>query len=300
MNTPRLGVTGLDHVALSVPDLRAALDFYVEHWGLVEVAEDRGRHHLATGQARFAALVLSAGPVLALDHLAFGVASAEALDGLASRLTEAGHPCARVEPGALEPGQTHVVRTQDPDGNTVELVVGPAATVERPAVDRVTPLKLGHVVLGTPDQRAAEMFYALLGFRTTDRTAPGMWFLRCNADHHTLALVPAQRPWLQHMAYDVGTVDEVMRGMGALRAAGSAPIWGPGRHGPGNNVFTYYEDPAGMIIEYYGELEQFSELDLDAEIPVKDWGPEHKGDRWGIAGRPPASFTSAPTAAGER
>lgn len=296
MGDPQVAVTGLDHIALAVPDLAAALGFYTDAWGLAPVAEADGEHHLAGRESRHADLVLVPGAEAGLDHLALGVASTEVLNRLAERLTAAGHAATPVPAAELRPGQTAAVSVPDPDGNRVELVVGPRDTGPRTAGDRPAPLRLGHVVLGTPDQAAMDAFYRILGFRVTDRNATGMWFLRCNADHHSLALVPAERPWLQHMAYDVGTVDEVMRGLGLLREHGVTPVWGPGRHGPGSNVFTYYRDPAGFFVEYYGDLDKFDDFDPAAEVPVVEWGPEHKGDVWGIAGRPPAAFIGGPDA----
>ena len=50
---------------------------------------------------------------------------------------------------------------------------------------------------------------------------------------------------LQHIAFDVGSLDNVMRNFARLRGLEVECAWGVGRHGPGNNVFSYYTDPAG-------------------------------------------------------
>ncbi|RKN03464.1 VOC family protein [Streptomyces radicis] len=296
MGDTRVAVTGLDHIALAVPDLETALGFYTDAWGLVPVAEQGGRHHLAGQQSRHTDLVLSQGPTAALDHIALAVASPEVLERLAKRLVNAGHRTMKVSAMELRPGQTAAVVTHDPDGHRIELAVGAQDEGARDTSVQMAPLRLGHVVLGTPDQTAMTAFYHLLGFRVSDRNATGMWFLRCNADHHSLALIPADQPWLQHMAYDVGTVNEVMRGLALLREHDVTPVWGPGRHGPGSNVFTYYRDPAGFFIEYYGDLDKFDDFDPNDDITVVEWGPEHRGDVWGIAGRPPAAFVAGPNA----
>ena len=31
--------------------------------------------------------------------------------------------------------------------------------------------------------------------------------------------------------------------------------WGPGRHGPGHNIFTYHRDPDGNVIELFTQLD---------------------------------------------
>ena len=50
-----------------------------------------------------------------------------------------------------------------------------------------------------------------------------------------------------------------MRALGRMRRAGHDTIWGPGRHGPGGNVFCYFIDPAGNVIEYTAELIELTE-----------------------------------------
>lgn len=168
---------------------------------------------------------------------------------------------------------------------------GPETVADRITSSGVTPRKLGHVVLNTPNQPAMEAFYRTLGLRVTDRTSRGMSFMRCNRDHHTLALVNSPRRGLQHAAFDVVELDNVMHALGELKRAGTPCIWGPGRHGPGHNIFTSYTDPAGNIVEYYAEMEQVDEDD-DGPLEEKFWGPEHKGDVWGVAGPSPARFRS--------
>jgi len=145
-------------------------------------------------------------------------------------------------------------------------------------------------VLWTPQRKEQEAFYTSLGFKVTDRTHAGMSFMRCNRDHHTLALVDSKdnRTGTQHTSFDVGTIDNVMREYGRLREAGVECIWGVGRHGPGRNVFSYYTDPCGNVVEFYGDMDEFTDH-VDGE--PRFWGPEHKGDVWGVAGRPPLSFT---------
>jgi hypothetical protein len=110
-----------------------------------------------------------------------------------------------------------------------------------------------------------------------------MAFLRCNADHHCIAF--NQAPWvsLNHVAYEMRSVDHFMRGLGRLRHHGVTPEWGPGRHGPGNNTFSYFTDPTGLVCEYTSEVAQVVE---DAWI-CKVWRrtPE-LSDVWGTAGPP--------------
>tara|TARA_S200000501_G_C20423051_1_gene568842 strand:- start:399 stop:593 length:195 start_codon:yes stop_codon:yes gene_type:complete len=55
-------------------------------------------------------------------------------------------------------------------------------------------------------------------------------------------------------------------------------MWGPGRHGPGNNLFVFVEDPDGNWIEISAELEVIHDR------PSKDWPQEERTlNLWGKA-----------------
>jgi hypothetical protein len=50
-----------------------------------------------------------------------------------------------------------------------------------------------------------------------------------------------------------------MRGLSNLRLHGIEAIWGPGRHGPGNNIFCYFKDPAGYVAEYTSDIDYIAD-----------------------------------------
>src|SRR5205807_2311232 len=77
-----------------------------------------------------------------------------------------------------------------------------------------------------------------------------MSFVRCNRVHHCIAYARGGFASLNHIAFEMADIDGVMRGIGRMRDAGFPPVWGPGRHGPGNNVFGYFVGPHGGVIEY--------------------------------------------------
>ena len=70
-----------------------------------------------------------------------------------------------------------------------------------------------------------------------------------------------------------------MRGAGRMRDDGRAIEWGPGRHGPGNNVFCYFLGPEDMPVELTAEMQQ-----IDASHRAKT--PE----QWTLAARPARSL----------
>jgi catechol 2,3-dioxygenase len=62
--------------------------------------------------------------------------------------------------------------------------------------------------------------------------------------------------------------------------------WGVGRHGPGDNVFAYFVDPSGIVIEYTAEVLQVDD-GYRAKGPSEWVWPPGRTDQWGIA--PPKS-----------
>jgi len=281
-------VAGLHRIALRVPNLDAVADFYKNLWGMEPVKSGGDERQFKSRGVADPDLVFRSGGKQGLEYVALGVKSAADLDAIVATVEKAGHKGSIVERSNRE------VSVRDPDGNLVKLVVAPKAGAAQKLEEPVTgPRKIGHVVLWTPQRETMEKFYALFGLGVSDRTARGMSFMRCNADHHSVAFVDSDgRTGLQHIAFDVGTLDGVMRQKARLAEGGVECIWGLGRHGPGNNLFTYYLDPAKNCVEFYGELEQIPDASVPAE--PRYWGPEHKGDRWGLAGPPPSSFTGQP------
>lgn len=169
-----------------------------------------------------------------------------------------------------------------PDGETYRFVLEKPAA-ELPA-NRDRPIELSHVVLNSKDADAAERFAtSTLGFKVSDRTR-FMNFVRCNRTHHCIAYARAEVSSLHHIAFEMTDIDGVMRGIGRMRDAGYPPVWGPGRHGPGNNVFGYFIGPHGGVIEYTAEVEEVGD-DYPVGGPDKWKWPQGRTDHWGVSAR---------------
>jgi catechol 2,3-dioxygenase len=121
------------------------------------------------------------------------------------------------------------------------------------------------VVLNVTDLEAAARFYTeVLGLEVSDRypdtmVPGGMIFLRCNADHHGVALVGGaaslERTSLNHFAFEVATLDEVFRARALLRER-SVPIVFEGRRRAGCQIAVEFQDPDGNNLEIYWGLDQ--------------------------------------------
>jgi hypothetical protein len=101
---------------------------------------------------------------------------------------------------------------------------------------------------------------------------PVMSFIRCDrgsipTDHHTLAMAlgPANR--YVHSAYQVSDLDALAAGGEHLREQGYHHSWGIGRHIQGSQVFDYWRDPDGFLVEH------FSDGDLFDNTLEPGWGP---------------------------
>lgn len=128
-----------------------------------------------------------------------------------------------------------------------------------------TVRKLGHVVLNVTDLEASVRFYTdVLGLSVSDRypdsmVPGGMVFMRCNTDHHGVALVGGagklERSSLNHFAFEVGTPDEVFRARAWLRKQG-VPIVFEGRRRAGCQLAVEFRDPDGNNLEIYWGIDQ--------------------------------------------
>ena len=233
----------LQSVELRVPDVEATARFFTDVWGLTRVSGNRLR----------------------------GTDSLPYLVGL-----EQGEP-AVVAITFCGDAEREV---KGPQGETYRFVREERAPPLPAQRDR--PIRLSHVVLNSADVDAAERFaVSELGFRVSDRTRH-MTFLRCNRTHNCIAYARAGYSSLNHIAFEMADVDGVMRGIGRLRDAGYPCVWGPGRHGPGNNVFGYFVGPHGGLVEYTSEVSEAGD-DYRVGSP-EDWKwPQGRIDHWGVS-----------------
>ncbi len=144
---------------------------------------------------------------------------------------------------------------------------------------RACPKKISHIVLHSPNHQALVTWFCdVLGFKVSDWLGDFMCFLRCNSAHHRFAILPGP-PCLNHVAYDMLTLDDMMRGAHRLKLKGIDIGWGPGRHTAGNNTFSYFVTPAGFVAEYTSELEEVDFETREATVHVP--APQVM-DQWGI------------------
>ncbi len=139
--------------------------------------------------------------------------------------------------------------------------------------------KLGHVVIQVSDLERSLTFYTqVLGFKVSDiypeeMMPGGMIFLRCVTDHHCIALVGAAQGQaknleLHHIAFEVSTLDEVIRARDHLRAH-NVPIDFEGRRRAGCQIAVEFLDPDNHHLEIYWGVDQ---VGSDGRVrPSNEW-----------------------------
>jgi catechol 2,3-dioxygenase len=277
-------VRALRSVEIGLADPQAALRFFTAVWNLGYVGEIDGAHYLrATGGFHHVLAIRRAGAPC-MHRMVFDAADRATVDALHRQL--AAHGLKTVEAPALlrQPHGAYGFGFKDPEGRNTAVVCG---VEDHPdAADKADrPRKLSHVNVNAGDSEATFLCYRdALGFRLTD-TTQRLRFLSCNADHHSMVLSFAGGPTLNHIAFEAPDLESVMRGAGRMREDGRGIEWGPGRHGPGNNVFCYFLGPEEFPLELTAEMQQVDEGHRAGTPDDWKW-PSGRLDHWGISAGP--------------
>lgn len=271
----------LSQIGLRVPDIDAMVEHATAILGVAQVDADGDVVRLALpGPA--VCLVLIASEVAALDHIALRTEERN-LAEIAERARS--HELQIHESRELG-GEG--IRLYAPNRLAVEIGAG-AVPVRSPGDRDVGPVigSLDHVSLTAVDLAGTVAFFCdVLGFRVSDSVADQRHWLRCGANHHTVAVF-AGGDALQHYAFKTPNIGQLQRLGDLLATRGQNFLWGPGRHGLGANVFSYHLDPAGTILEVCCDMIQVP--DEEAWV-ARIWPAEGLASAvmWGPP--PPAGF----------
>lgn len=285
-------VTEIRYVGYAIPDLEAECSFYTDKWGLLKVHEQNGLVYLAAeGHDELYVVRLKKAQEKRIDIISFAAETETDVDTLYAKVVAAG--CRIIfEPKALDQfGGGYGFRFFSPDGLSFEISSdvrrGEARILKK---KEAIPVRISHIVLHAPDPKAATRFFIdVLGFRLSDWLGEFMSFLRCNQWHHRIAFLPGP-PCLNHVAYDMQDLDEMMRGIAKLKQKDIDIKWGPGRHTAGNNTFSYFITPNGYTVEYTAELECVDETTWESKVlPPR---PDIM-DQWGIGSGGPHALPEA-------
>lgn len=268
-----VNVKHVSHVTLKTQNVEQQAHFYTNMVGLGETQRDSAGRVYLRCNANHHAVVLMPSAEKGLDHYALDVGDPAALEAAAMALSNAGISYETEESGKL--GQGPSLRLHDPDGYVVELIGGMAQVDPTYGPRAVQPRKLGHVTLLVDDcKRSAEFYSEVLGFRVSDWVDDIFLWMRCNPDHHGLAFAKTGAIKMHHFALEVIDFSYLARQAEHLMQNGYVLLYGPGRHGPGQNRFEYFRDPEGNLVEFMCNLQQIWD---DATYVPRVWNSK---ERW--------------------
>jgi catechol 2,3-dioxygenase-like lactoylglutathione lyase family enzyme len=175
-------------------------------------------------------------------------------------------------------------------------------TTQRPPNEPTRVQRLGHLVLQTTKYlEALDWYLDHLGMIVSDflyypgrrDRGPVMSFIRCDrgqtpADHHTLAMTLGPSNRYIHSAYQVSDIDAMAAGGRYLAEHGYHRSWGIGRHIMGSQIFDYWRDPDGFLVEHFSDSDVFDGTLEPGWAPLTasglyQWGPRITKDFLGIA-----------------
>lgn len=241
-------------MGMRVPDLDAAVDFQTEILGLVETERVGGVSYLTCNERHHELLLIEdRGQSAGYDHIGLQVEDAATLESAKSRLERAGGQLlGGVYDG--EPGIDRALRVQSPSGHVFKLFYGMETLPAPEPGDR--PIKFEHVSVKSINPKPLEKFLSDgLGMRFSDRMGPFASWWHCDSDHHGMAVVLAPKAEFSHYAWTVEDLNQMGRIADRLKQSRDQKlIWGPSRHGPGNNLFTYFLDHDGAMIELCADM----------------------------------------------
>ncbi len=249
------------YVRLGTADVDGAVRFATEMLGLELVGRENG-HAYVRGDDRDHNICYFEGDPK--DHtLAFEVLTRQALEAAAEELDQAGHPvhwgngeeCAGRRVMAF-------INFKDPTGNSIDLVLRPFHSGVRYFPSRDAGItEFNHVGLRTSDAPRDEEFWCThFNIRANDWIGPAP-LLSFDKMHHRMALFPAADPGVQHINFQVESIDDIMRSNYFLNERQVRIVFGPGRHATSGAEFLYFEGPDGMVYEYSHNVRMIEDPD---------------------------------------
>ena len=230
---------------------------------------------LCSGEKR--QILIKKGKKNKLAFAAFACRDKEGLNLIKKRINQEGIKVTSLKSNLFRSDSISII---DQDGHNI--FFGLAKSQSKVSSKINGPLQ--HLTFATLDVEKFVNFYVgKLGFCISDRVIhPGgklaTCFVRSNHQHHTVACFKSDRVGVDHHSYEAGEWNTIRDWCDHFASNNIELMWGPGRHGPGNNLFVFIEDPDGNWIEISAELE------IIQDRLIKDWPQEEKTlNLWGKA-----------------
>ena len=277
-------VQRLGYVSLDVVELETA----VRDAEIISGARvvDRSPHRvLMSSNRRRAELVLYAAAQSGVRCIGLEALSADAVDNVKARAQRAGLVVIAEKPSLEFVDRAVTFLTSE--GHAIEVHTPlPKDQAIRYAGAGIHPLCIDHVNLNSADpKKLSDELQSVLGLRLSERTTNHelVWLRAGDGRHHTVGIVGAPAAGLHHFSWELRDFNDFKRLGDVLDTEDRLLVWGPGRHGAGDNLFAYYFDRSGFLVECTAEMEVIQ--DLNHQPPVFDVASlavnPKAGNRWG-------------------
>lgn len=211
---------------------------------------------------------------------AFSLGNTEQLSRLRERLEHQGCATLDTQSPLLADGAFSI---RDPQGRETLFGV-PSEVIEIPCEGM--PGRLQHVVFQTTQLEAVIDFYVnTVGFSVSDNVVDPdsgqlmVCFLRSDDEHHSLAFFRGSQDEWDHHCYETQEWNDIRDWGDRFAKEHITLFFGPGRHGPGNNLFFMVVDADRNRLEFSAELQT-----IPAGQEPGHWPQcEHTLNSWGRA-----------------
>jgi hypothetical protein len=149
--------------------------------------------------------------------------------------------------------------------------------------------RIGHGVIMSPEPaRATRWYRETLGFVSSDDVYAGpkenviATFNRCDrgetyVDHHVFLSLAGPKKGMNHVSFEVQTVDDLLKGHEHLKSKSYKHVWGIGRHVLGSQIYDYWQDPWGRVHEHWTDSDVLNVHNAPNLLPVEtglasQWG----------------------------
>ncbi|KFI29958.1 glyoxalase [Haematobacter massiliensis] len=256
----------LGYVALNVTDPEAAAKDTCNIAG-ARISAREGERIMLTSNQRRAEMILYPAATNTLRRVGLEAVTPEAVDEVAVRARKAGLKILTDRPSldCISKGVTFLTS----EGHAIEVHTPmPLDQPLRYHGPGVHPRFLDHVNFAARDPVTfSQELHAATGMLLTERTSGYeiMWMRAADGRHHTLAAVKGNTG-VHHISWEFKNFDGLKGIADELGVENRRLLWGPGRHGAGDNLFLYYVDRSGFLIECIAEMEVIQDLDLPTRV----------------------------------
>lgn len=272
----------LGYVAVGATDPTRTVAHYRDVIGLTETAREGDATYLSVGGAHHDIVVMKTNEK-AFVHQGYQLRPDIDLETFCKELNDTGIR-AQIKTDS-QPGVARLIEAEGPGGVIFQFYHQIETTLPPKTPHGISPLRLGHVAIITPEHVALKAFYEdVLGFHYTDDIANLAFFYTCNRDHHVVNVVGIPGARIHHIAFELRDNADHMRAADTLSRNEAPVLWGPSRHGASHNVAAYHYDPDKVLVEFYTQMDVYlpalgiqEPRPWHGEFPMKpkSWPLEH-------------------------